>query len=348
MEMEKKDIFQHSSLFMFAVFLMILFSYIIFSFSFHNLEERYAVHNTHMLVDEIEDDQVRVISSSASYMALYAQYEIEDQDFGKVEERLSDDNFLMNHDVESLLIYNPSTNSLRFDHTISDVPPSSDLETYLASNPEAFSKSMEKGSLSGLVFFPERTLVVALESFTTGNGTYENDYLIVVSRTIDLKELGITQDGTISVVLEDIAPPFKLNEEVTGQIAGDTSIGNFEGGKPAGIVPLFDILGNPVKILKVGTMGQTASEGLQMITLLALGFIVVSSIELAIHIHFAKNMDYTQFSELVHGLGKIQKSGDLTSRIEIEGDDEVNWLANNVNHMLDSLEEKEGKYHSLF
>jgi PAS domain S-box-containing protein len=348
MEMEKRDLFLHIILFVSAVFLMIIFSYLLFSSSFDTLEERYAIHNTHMLVDEIEDDEVNVISSSASNLALYAQYEIMGPFYDKLEEKLSDDELLMSHDVESLLVYNTSTTSLVFKHTIDGSPSSAGLESYFVSNPEAFSRCMDTGSLSGLVFLPERTLVVAMECFGRVGETNGSEMVIVVSRTIDLNEIAITQDGTISLSLEEIKSPFEMNEEVPGKIAGDVSVGKFEEGTPAGMIPLYDIMGRPAKLLKVGTMGHTAAEGIQLLSLLAFTLLAISSIELYIHIYMAKNMNYAKFNQLVHGLGKIQKSGDLTSRIEIEGDDEVNWLADNVNNMLDSLEENEGKYHSLF
>jgi PAS domain S-box-containing protein len=348
MEMEKRDLVLHIILFVSSVLLMILFSYLIFSSSFHNIEERYAMHNTHMVIDEIEDDQVQVLRSSASNLALYAQYEIQGPDFNEFEDTLYNNELLVNHNVESLLIYNTTSKSPLFEYTIDEVPSPTDLETYLVSHPEVFSKCMDTGSISGLVFLPERTLVVAMKCFSSGSGTNGTSMVMVVCHTIDLNKLGITQDGTISIALEDIDPHFEMNGEVPGNIAGEASVGSFEEGSPAGMITLYDIMGHPVKMLKVGTMGQTEAEGIQLISLLAFSLLAISSIELYIHIYLAKNMNYAKFNQLIHGLGKIQKSGDLTSRIEIEGDDEVNWLAGDINNMLTSLEEKEGKYHSLF
>nr|WP_321497051.1 ATP-binding protein [uncultured Methanolobus sp.] len=59
-------------------------------------------------------------------------------------------------------------------------------------------------------------------------------------------------------------------------------------------------------------------------------------------------MSFIEFNLLVKELEHIKNSGDLSSRIEVEGDDQVNWIADDINNMLSSLEEKEGKYHSLF
>ncbi|WP_340820086.1 ATP-binding protein [Methanolobus sp. WCC4] len=302
------------------------------------------MHNTHMLIDEIEDDEIRVVSSSASNLALYAQYESMYTNTSKLYHLLSDDGLLRAHGIESLLIYDPSTASPVFEHTISGYPPSDDIEGYIVSNPDIFSKCITEGSLSGLVFIPERTVVVAMECFSSGNGSAS---VIVVSHMIDLNSTGDVSDGHISVVMEDIEHGYAVSGSAN-LIAGNTSLSSFEAGLPAGVVPLYDIMGDPVKLLKVGTKGQTTAEGLEMVFYLAVIIVFLGSVELYLHIYLAKNVNYAKFNLLVHGLGNIQRSGDLSSRVIIEGDDEVNLLANSINEMLGSLEEKEGKYHSLF
>nr|WP_321497050.1 hypothetical protein [uncultured Methanolobus sp.] len=284
MEMEKRDIFRHVTLFVSAIFLMILCSYLLFSSSFDNLEERYTMHNTHMLIDEIEDDEVRVLSSSASNLALYAQYEVQGPEFDKFEYRLLNDQLLKNHDVESLLIYNTSTKSLLFDYTVDGALSSSDLEDYLVSNPTIFSKCIETSSLSGLIFLPERTLLVAMEYFTPAEEAGEDGLVIVVSRTIDFNELEIAQDRSISFILEDLGSFSEEDRKAPGYTTGDISISTFENGNPAGAVLLYDMMGNPVKLLKVGTTLQTSSLGLKIALYIGLALLIVSSIELLFHI----------------------------------------------------------------
>lgn len=55
-----------------------------------------------------------------------------------------------------------------------------------------------------------------------------------------------------------------------------------------------------------------------------------------------------KLNSLVSGIENVGKSGDLSHRIELEGNDGLNWIADNVNDMLGSLQEKEGNYRSLF
>ncbi len=89
-------------------------------------------------------------------------------------------------------------------------------------------------------------------------------------------------------------------------------------------------------------------ERLTVITSLTLAFLILGATSFAAHLAVANKTTYTKFRALIDGLGYVQKSGDLSSRIMIAGSDEVNWITDNVNKMLDSLQEKEGKYHSLF
>ncbi|MEZ5335683.1 MAG: ATP-binding protein [Methanolobus sp.] len=328
--------------------IVVIFSYFLFSANFSDLEEQYAIHNTQMFIHGIEKDEMKSLSSSASNLVLCAHHDVRGNDLGAFGEKISDDEFLISRDVESLLIYNSFNESLIFEHTISGVISPADLEDYLASNPDVFSECMNNYSLSGLVFLPERNLIVSMGYFTPEEGTGGDALVIVVSRTIILDELDIIQERDISVVLEDVGPLSEVAGKAPGHLTGDISLTTFENGDPAGAALLYDLMGNPAKLLKVGTTSQTSSIGLKMALYLGLALFIVSSIELFFHIYLAKNMSFIEFNLLVRELENIKESGDISSRIEIEGDDEVNWVANNVNEMLDSLEEKEGKYHSLF
>ncbi|WP_406670606.1 PAS domain S-box protein [Methanolobus sp. ZRKC4] len=89
-------------------------------------------------------------------------------------------------------------------------------------------------------------------------------------------------------------------------------------------------------------------ERLIIIISLTLAFLILGATGFIAHLVVANKTTYARFRVLIDELGYIQKSGDLSSRIMIAGSDEVNWIADNVNNMLDSLQEKEGKYHSLF
>ncbi|WP_407283223.1 ATP-binding protein [Methanolobus sp. WCC1] len=348
MQIEKKDIYLHSFLFIVGIMIIVVFSYFLISSNFYDLEEGYSLHNTHMFVHGIEADEVKTLSYSASNLVLCAQHEVRGKDLGNFDDKLSDDEFLINRDIESIIIYNPFKESPLFEHTINGVAPSNDLKAYLSSNPEAFSECMNNFTLSGLVFLPERTLLVAMEYFVPAEGTVEDGLVVVVSRTIDINELEIAQDRSIYFVLEDVGSFSEADKKAPGYKTNDISLSNFENGDPAGAVLLYDIMGHPEKLLKVGTTSHTSSIGLKMAMSIGIALLVVTSIELFFHIYLAKNMSFIEFNLLVKELENIRDSGDLSSRIEVEGDEQVNWLADDINNMLNSLEEKEGKYHALF
>ncbi|ETA68151.1 PAS domain S-box [Methanolobus tindarius DSM 2278] len=348
MEIEKKDIYLHSSLFIIGIILVVIFSYFLISSNFYDLEKGYSLHNTHMFVHGIEEDEVKTLSSSVSNIVICARHGVRGTDLGNFDDKLSDDEFLINHDIESIIIYNPHNESPLFEHTINGVAPSNDLKAYLSSNPKAFSECMNNFTLSGLVFLPERTLLVAMEYFVPAEGTVEDGLVVVVSRTIDINELEIAQDRSIYFVLEDVGSFSEADKKAPGYKTNDISLSNFENGDPAGAVLLYDIMGHPEKMLKVGTTSHTSSIGLKMAMSIGIALLVVTSIELFFHIYLAKNMSFIEFNLLVKELENIRDRGDLSSRIEVEGDEQVNWLADDINNMLNSLEEKEGKYHALF
>ncbi|WP_342303828.1 PAS domain S-box protein [Methanolobus sp. ZRKC5] len=111
---------------------------------------------------------------------------------------------------------------------------------------------------------------------------------------------------------------------------------------------LYDIMGKPGKLLKVGTMGQTGASGFKMLSHLALALLVISILAFFGHISIAKNVMLARLQNFIGQVGYVQKSGDLSSRITIDGNDDINLIADNINDMFGSLQEKEGNYRSLF
>ncbi|WP_406670605.1 hypothetical protein V7O67_01280 [Methanolobus sp. ZRKC4] len=209
------------------IVLMLLSSYIIFSSSFTELEEQYALHNTHMLTDTIQDD-MSSLSSSASYMALYAEFDNMDTDSGKGYDKIfQDEELLNNHDIDNLLIYDPSSELLLFNSEAfdegNDVTSVNGIKAYIASHPEILPRCQEEVCLSGLIFLPDRTLVVAMNSFASGGISEQDTSIVVASRLLDLKGMSAMQEGSgFAVHLENASIyPNDKEESMTGQFAGN-------------------------------------------------------------------------------------------------------------------------------
>ncbi|WP_292467839.1 ATP-binding protein [Methanolobus sp.] len=353
MDMEKKGILLHGSTFIAITLLMLFSGSIIFSSSFTNLEEQYAIHNTNMLTDTIHND-ISSLSSSALYLTLYAQLDnIDLNSRVGYDQILRNETLLKNHDIDHLLIYAPSNELLFINAGVSeggnDSSSFDELEAYIASHPEILSKCQKAGSLSGLIFLPDRAMVVAMNSLASGNESEQDISVIVVSRMLDLKGTGTMLEGSrFSVLLENVNTPDVSDSPVTGQFAGNVFLSSFDNGDPAGSVQLYDIMGDPGKLLKVSTIGQNSTEMLRMMFRLAFALLILGAVGFITHITITNKITYSRFKHLIDEIRHLQKSGNLSSRIMVDGNDEVNWIADNVNGMLVSLQEKEGKYHSLF
>jgi PAS domain S-box-containing protein len=116
----------------------------------------------------------------------------------------------------------------------------------------------------------------------------------------------------------------------------------------AGSAQLYDIMGEPGYVLKVSTKEQTYSVGMSMMLHLALALMVISCLTFLAHFSIAKNVMLARLTNFINAITYVQNSGDLSARITIDGNDDITLVADNINNMLESLQNKEGKYRSLF
>lgn len=108
-EFAKKDGILHSAAFFLTIILMLLASYVIFSSSFVEFEKEKTLDNTHLALHTINDD-LAFLSSSASYMASYAESVSMDANgidiYNRIIKHLETDSV---HDIDGVLIYDISS-----------------------------------------------------------------------------------------------------------------------------------------------------------------------------------------------------------------------------------------------
>jgi PAS domain S-box-containing protein len=204
--------------------------------------------------------------------------------------------------------------------------------------------SSENHEISGIINSPEGPLLIASYPITKTVGG-ESAGTIMFARYLDaalIEELeGITK---LSVDIEI----FDQGEEASYPVVSPS---NSEGNNfyldhitettITGTTILQDINGNPILSLDVEMPRDIYQQGRSTIEYV---FYAILAIGFVFGLVLTTSLEKTVLSRLFllsTNLTEITENGSLSSRVQMEGNDELHHLADNINQMLGSLEEKE-------
>lgn len=215
---------------------------------------------------------------------------------------------------------------------------SADLVEYIASQNEVISYSEPDERVSGILNSPEGPLLLSFQPIT------KNDYdgtiagTLVLVRFLDPALIEYFED-TIDLSI-GINP---LDKESTSN-ASYISTNTLNDDYLIASTLLDDIEGKPVLSLEVKIprdihdLGTNTAKYLYFIILLialTYSIVLVIAIERSV---------ISRLSKLDASINAIAVTGNNSSRIKIDGNDEITNLGNNINEMLRSLEDKENLF----
>ena len=109
-------------------------------------------------------------------------------------------------------------------------------------------------------------------------------------------------------------------------------------GTVTGNIVISGFSGEPVGVLQVTLIRKIREEGLRF-TLILMGVVIVGEVLVYFLIdRLLLQKLIAQLARLGAGLGEVQRSGNLSARLEIKGDDEIAALVREINRLLMSVE----------
>ena len=249
---------------------------------------------------------------------------------------------LVNLNVNMMLFFNSSDQLFYVEavdlDTGGSAEVSADLVEYIASQNEVISYSEPDERVSGILNSPEGPLLLSFQPIT------KNDYdgtiagTLVLVRFLDPALIEYFED-TIDLSI-GINP---LDKESTSN-ASYISTNTLNDDYLIASTLLDDIEGKPVLSLEVKIprdihdLGTNTAKYLYFIILLialTYSIVLVIAIERSV---------ISRLSKLDASINAIAVTGNHSSRIKIDGNDEITNLGNNINEMLGSLEDKENLF----
>ncbi|MFC2072048.1 CHASE4 domain-containing protein [Chloroflexota bacterium] len=186
--------------------------------------------------------------------------------------------------------------------------------------------SQEEGPIRGTVIFGRY-----LDSMVIDRLTQITLYPITVHSPDDLQTYPDSQKAVTALLS---GTPVFVQPLSTQQVAGYTLI--------------KDIYGNPALVLRISVprdiymLGQTSVAYL-ILSILGIGLCIAAAAML-----FINKQVLSRFTSLIKGIENITRSGDMSTRLSVTGNDELTMVADTINGMIVTLQESEGELKELY
>jgi PAS domain S-box-containing protein len=350
MNLSRKIILLIVSTFIALVFIVAATSDIILLHNFADLERKVLQDNVSKVANEIDESFTELVGTAKDYVDQFKR--------GGVEQINSMDVDVFSvHRIDFIACYNRSgeliaIKSADFHRHI--IVPMKDAQ--LASLRQATSYVIEQSGKSpwhGFLAQGKTVAQFALRPLVNGG-------VLIVGKYVDTEEVRRLSDLTkfdleVRPVASDSLPE-DFSQALTILLDGAPFHSALvEKGRIAGYALFRDLYDKPVLLLKVKEPRLIYQQGKASLTYILLALFISGAVFCSVTLLFVRSTVLKRLSSLSKTVGEISRNRNISARLDIQGEDELEDLAGSINAMLDSLEsaelslkESEERYRALF
>ena len=227
-----------------------------------------------------------------------------------------------------------------------EVPQS--FKTLLATSNIIKSSLASSNGIGGIVVLPEGPMLIASCPVLTTAGTGPADGVLTMARYLDSREIKYLTDTSLAPITiypvggSQTPTDFtKAYQQMTPRKSvivipqNSTTI--------SGYTLINDISGNPALILKADFNRDLYNKGRESAMFIILILIACAIVAGIIAILTQNRITLSRIRNINRDIKKISSSGDISSRMKIDGKDEFTDFAENINKMLTTIEEQKTK-----
>ncbi len=349
MTLRHKTLMVIGAIFACLVLMLYLFSRIILTASFTDLEEQYVQQDVEQALS-IVSGELTVLDTILFDWVAWGNHVLAE---GITAERVAPDlveETLTTYRLNLLLLVDPA-GQIVFGKAVDlsteeEVPLPPSLHQHLTEDGLLRGPHTEDG-VKGIVLLPEGPWLIASRPIVTGDEEGAIEGALVIGRYLNAVEIGrLAELSRLSLTVRPFNDPhmpadFQLaRSSLSATFPGKTSVfvHPLNSEKIAGYALLRDIYGKPALVLRVDMpreiyqRGQTSMLSLVLLLLVSgLAFTGLSSL-------IADRAVISRLVRLNADVKSIGESGDLTARVSMAGQDELASLAKAINGMLTALE----------
>ncbi len=224
------------------------------------------------------------------------------------------------------------------------VPPS--LQNYLSTHTSILHHADPKSRLSGLLSAPDGPLLFASRPIVSSEFEGPIRGTLLMARYLDNAEIAtLAQTTHLSIIIEPYDKQ-QLPLDFQAALAALSEeqpvfVRPLSQDRVAGYTLLKDVYGDPVLFLRIDTPRDVYRQGQATLTYFILGLLISGLVFGVVILALLEKGVLSRLTLLSRSVRGISTSGDLSTRISVQGGDELASLAKTINEMLAALSRSE-------
>lgn len=270
-----------------------------------------------------------------------------------IERNLMDDTFI-NSEINIFIVLNNVGEMIYgkfydLDKMEENAPPG-DLPVFISSLAAADVKRPGEG-ISGIAVLSGQPALISCRPILTSKQEGPSAGYLVVGRytgALFIRTLSRTTGLAISLLNTTTA---NIDEETANVLkeltaTGGTYVETQKNNMIAGYGMVNDLSGNPAFIIKVTAPRDIFIQGIKAVAYLHASLFLIAIVLCVAFVFFFRKLIISRLTSLSNAVHSIGSRGEISNRVEVKGKDELSRLADNINHMLESLEKSEKRRQS--
>ncbi len=229
-------------------------------------------------------------------------------------------------------------------NTETEIPISPGVERYLSDNLPLLEQSGTEGSRSGIILLEEGPMIIASQPILTSQDMGPARGTVIFGRYLDSIEMDCLAQLTLLNIsirpLRDIHIYPDFTEALEPLLAGKhVFIQQLSQQYIASYTLIEDIYGDPALVMRIDTPRDIYQQGQTNIASYTLVVLVISVFCAGVFFLILQRNVFGRLTRLIKGVEGIAKIQKLSTRLPMEGSDELATVTGTINGMLAALEE---------
>jgi PAS domain S-box-containing protein len=217
------------------------------------------------------------------------------------------------------------------------------LEAHLPSGSLLTSHKDESGRAAGILMLPSGPVLIDSRPVLTSNSKGPIAGTIIMARLLDSNEIGRLSDMVYMPIDIERLDNSQLPPEVrltASAISREHRIvtRTFDKESLAAYTTLNDIYGKPALILRILMPRKIYQQGRASLLQFLLLLLATALVFGAVTLYLLQRAVVSRIANLTENITRIGASGDLSARLAVTGKDEIAYLGDAINAMLEDLE----------
>lgn len=328
-----------------------MFSQVITLNGFLRLEESTVKRNVDRAINGLNDELDVIYSTNQDWANWTDTYNFVNDLNDNYREGNTHDGIFQSYDLNVMLFVN-TKGEIAFGKAYDldkeqemQVPAS--LKPYLAPDGILLNHIDKNGELNqagikGILLLPEGPMMIVSSPILTTEKEGPSHGSLIWGRYLDAKVIqAIAEKTKVSIAIQEINKPFASDDfNVVAKEMADfssTFVRPLDSQYIAGYVILYDLFNKPGLFYRVTLPREVYAQGQASVSSFILSLLVVGIIFVAATLILLEKVVLSRLADLNNSVSSIRTSKDLTSRVKVEGSDELSSLGSSINGMLEAL-----------